>query len=626
MRSESTGRTRSLPLRLLIAAGLTLLLAACGSSSQLQPGYPVVTMSATNSGGKFASYVVAVSTIALTEKNGGVVYLAPTAELVDLVKISDISELVSAYSVPYGTYVSAAILLDYSTASVFVNVNGKATVASIAGPGNTAIGQVNVVVTFDPAKPLVVTLQQATPVHINFDLQAFNSINTAGTTPAVTVQPYVAMIPAVIDSTPLRARGSLVIVQDGHIVMNLRPFYNFNAALGAVVITPTADAYYNVNGVVYTGAAGLAAMASSPQTTVVAAYGTLTGVTGPTSDTATNPTFSAKEVYVGTSQENGLSYVAGMVSARNGNVLTVHGVTFNIFSGASLFIPVAFVTVDAGVPVARDGADVSGLTIQSISVGQYVYISGVGTNANGSVTYDSAGNLLFDATFGTVRLLHTRLWGGLTATSPTSATFDLISLGIYPPSVYNFAGTGSSTPADPAAYLVNTGTLDLSGIGQGALAAIDGGTTPFGAAPPDFNATAITAGSSTDQTLVVEWPAGETHPFSSASSSGYVIDLSKASIGSIYNIFTGPVGMNLKDLPASPLVTTTGAPQTNLEMSIGSTSLTTGMSMFATPGAYYTGVTATLNGTNKMYRFVASGRYNSVSNTFVAQRISMALL
>ena len=184
-----------------------------------------------------------------------------------------------------------------------------------------------------------------------------------------------------------------------------------------------------------------------------------------------------------------------------------------------------------------------------------------------------------------MRLLHTRLWGGLTATSPTSATFDLLSLGIYAPNGYNFAGTGSSTPADPAAYLVNTGTLDLSGI---AARHADGHRRrhhAFGAAPPDFNAIAVTAGSSIEQTLVVDWPSREVAPFSSASSSGYVVDLSKATIGSfVDDIYTGPVGMNLKSLPASPLITTTGADQTNLQLSIGSTSLTTGMSMFATPG------------------------------------------
>ena len=627
MRSESTGRTCRLPTRLLLAAGLALLLAACGKTTQLHPGYPVLTMSATNSGNKFASYVIAIDSIALTEQSGQVVYLSPTQQVIDLVRLADISELVSAYSVPNGTYVSAALVFDYSSASISVNINGKPVVASVAGPGNTALGQVNVVVTFDPAKPLVVNLQQATPVHVNFDLQAFNVINATPAIPAVTAEPYAIAVPASIDSTPLRARGTFVIAQNGYMIMNLRPFYSFSSNLGAVLVYPTATTYYNVNGSVYTGAAGLEAMSSVQQTTVIVAYGTLTGVAGPDTSTSTNPVFTAKEIYVGTAQENGLSYVSGMVSARSGTSLTLRGVTVNYFSGSSFFTGGSVVTLDPAMPVAEDGVNVSGLSVQSISVGQSVYISGtVTTDTNGIAKYDSAGNLLFDATGGTARLSHTRLWGSLTGSSPTTATFDLLSLGLYAPNGYNFAGTGSSTPADPAAYLVNTGTIDLSGTGVSTLMAIDGSTTAFGAAPPDFNATAVTAASQLDQTLVVEWPAGEVHPFSSASSSGYVIDLSKTSIGSIYDIYSGPAGFNLKALPASPLVTTTGADQNSLQLSVGSLNLTTGMSMFATPGAYYAGVTAAFNGTNKIYRFVASGRYNSVSNTFVASRIDMSLL
>ncbi len=626
MRSEFTGRTCRLPLRLLAAAGLALLLVACGSSSTLHPGYPVLTMTATNSGAKFVNYTVAVDSITLTEQNGTVVSFTPVAQQIDLVKLADISELVSAYSVPYGTYKSAAILLDYSApATISVNIDGKPVVASYTGPAGAAIGQVNIVVTFDPASPLVIGLQKASPVRINFDLLAFNSISTAKSTPAVTVQPYVTMNAAQVDATPLRARGSLVTTQNGYFVMNLRPFYNFSASLGAVLVYPTADAYYNVNGVVYTGAAGLAAIASVQQSTVIAAYGTLTGVAGPDSNTATNPTFSAKEIYVGTSQENGLSYVAGMVVSRSGNKLTVSGATLNLFSGTSTFIPVTFVTLAPTVPVSQDGVNVSGLTTQSISVGQYVYISGSATDANGAITYDPTGNLLFDATVGTVRLLHTRLWGSLLSASPSSATYDLLSLGPYAPDGYNFAGTGSSTPANPAAYLVNTGMIDLSGTAANTLMAIDGATTAFGAAPPDFNATAITAASSIEQTLVVQWPSGEAAPFSSASAGGYVVDLAKTTIGSIHDIYSGPAAIDLKSLPASPLITTSGAGQTSLQLSIGSTSLTPGISMFATPAAYFSGVHATLAGTQKLFALVAAGHYNSVSNTFVADRISMSL-
>jgi hypothetical protein len=634
MRSDYSGRTFGLPIRRLMLAAIVLLLSACGKSTTLHPGYPVLTMTATNSGYTFASYIVAVNYISLTAQGGGVVYmLPPVTETVDLAKLSDISELVSAYSVPYGTYTSATMQLTFISAQV--NINGTPVTASFVTSDGTALsgGTASLVVTFDPAHPLVVTLQQATPVNLNFDLMAFNSISSSTTAPVVTVQPYAVVRPSTVAGTPpVRARGQFVTVHDkGTFVMNLRPFFSLSGTgLGAVLITPTPDAYYSINGVSYSGAAGYAALSSIPVLTVVAAYGTITGVAGPDTYTQTNPTMTATEIYVGTSQENGLSIIQGNVSARAGNVLTVHGASgFFACSGTIGYYPTAIVTVGPNTQVRQDGVDNNNLTPAAISVGQDVYFTGNDTPNDGSANQctpitDSSGNLLMDATIGSARLLHTQLWGSLTSATATTATYDLLSLGMWPPSKFNFTGTGTP-PADPAGYLVSTPT-DFSGTAPGTLTSIIGGTAPFGSAPPDFIATGATAGAGNDETLVVDWPSGEISPFLSASSAGYVVDLSKTTLGTITNLYVGPTHTSIRDLPASPLITTAGADQTNLELSVGSNALTTGTSVFATPDSYYTnGVKVALNGTNKLYRLVADGHYNSVSNTFVAERITMAL-
>src|SRR5207237_735797 len=82
------------------------------------------------------------------------------------------------------------------------------------------------------------------------------------------------------------------------------------------------------------------------------------------------------------------------------------------------------------------------------------------------------------------------------------------------------------------------------------------------------------------QRLVVEWinGAGATAPFTSASSSGLVVNLSNAALGTIHEIRTGPAGpantgpgvQDLTLLPASPLITTVGADQSKLQLAIGS--------------------------------------------------------
>jgi hypothetical protein len=629
MKSDYTGRTSRLPSWRLILVVVALLLAACGKSSTLHPGYPVLTMTATNSGYKFASYIVEVNYITLTEQNGSVVYLLPVQQTLDLVQVSDMAELVSAYGVPYGTYVSASIQMTFVSADVILN--GKAVGASFIGSDGALLTSTAIVLTFDPANPLVVTLNEANATNLNFDLLAFNTISTStsGTniTATVTVQPYAVLRPTKVNNTPVRARGQFVTVQNGDsFIMNLRPFYDLTTGgLGAVYVTPTADAYWNINGTSYTGAAGQAALASQPVGIVVVAYGPVTGLAGPGIETQTNPTMSATEIYVGTAQENGLSYVQGNVSARSGNILTLQGVSAFLYNGTFLYYNGAIVTLGGSIPVSQDGTDNNSLTTQAISVGQKVYVSGTDTDpSTGDPLVDANNNLLVDATAGSVRLQHTRIWGSLLSAAPPTANLDVLSFGIWVPSDFNFTGTGTPA-ANPANYIVSTPT-DFSTTQPGAVLAVDGGVSPFGAAPPDFLATAATAGANNEEMLVVDWPNGEVAPFLSASAAGYVVDLSKTTIGSIYNVFLGPVGYNIKTFPSSPLVTTVGADQSDLDLSVGSNALTTGMSLYSNPSTYYTsGVKAALNGTNKLYRLVAAGHYNSVSNTFVAQRIVMAL-
>ena len=128
--------------------------------------------------------------------------------------------------------------------------------------------------------------------------------------------------------------------------------------------------------------------------------------------------------------------------------------------------------------------------------------------------------------------------------------------------------------------------------------------------------------------------AGATAPFISASSSGLVVKLSNAALGTIHEIRTGPAGpantgpgvRDLTLLPTSPPFTIVGAAQADLRLAIGSASLSTGVSVFNSIGGFATALSATFKGTNKIYRLVAVGQYNNGANTFVASRISVALM
>jgi hypothetical protein len=606
-------------------------LASCGGSSTSPPGTLVVTLSGAS--GDFASYRVFLSSISLTDTNGTPFTLPLTSQVIDLAALADISELLEAPAVPSGTYKSATLGLDYTNASIWVNLNGQAVAATaVPASGSGATGLATFTITFDPGNQLTITARKSTRLALDIDLAASNSINTSGSTPTVTVQPYAVMRPAPADATLMRVRGVQVTVQtaSSDYVINTRPLTdpvesNPTPPVGAVTVSTDANTYFNVDGAAYTGASGLAAMAAfTTNTAPVAAYGTLGDLSGVT------PGFHATAVYAGTSLETLADHITGVVSARSGNTLTVHGAHLFQRLGAvcstysNSFYNNATVTIGSATTVSQDGIMASGLTPASISVGQQLDVSG-------QCSVDSSGNLSLDAATCTVsgtatpcqvRLAPTRIWGTLNSATPGSAFLDVLTLGDFAPAGFNFAGTGT-TAANPAAYAVNTGTLDESGLAAGTLLQVAGLVTPFGAAPPDFTASAIVLGSATEQRVVVEWVnGGAPAPFSSASSTGLVVDLGNANLGTIHYIRTGPATL---PLPAGLLVTTTGADQNNLQLSIGSTTLSSGISVFGSASAFASALSSTLNGTNKIYRLVAVGQFNSVANTFVASRISVAL-
>lgn len=595
--------------------GLAALLAAgCGGGSNTGLGTVVITLGDTS--GDFASYIVGVDSITLTESNGQVITPLAVAQSVDLAALTDLGQLVEAPAVPAASYTSATIALDYTTSNIWLNSGGQAIASAALDPAGTAMAIQTVTITFDPANPLVITQGKSTRLAIDVDLAASNTINSTAAPVTVTAQPFVVATPAPADASLLRARGLFVTSQSGSsaFIMNLRPFSDVISALGAVTVMTSAQTYFNINGVAYTGAAGLAALAQVQINTATAAFGTLTDLSGVT------PSFTATAVYAGTSLESPLAdHINGVVSARSGDVLTVHGAGYLSRLGVHSFTNNALVTVGSSTIVSQDGVAASGLGLQSLSIGQQLDVSGQGGT-------DSSGNLVMDATAGQVRMAPTRLWCTLNSASPGSASVNLLTLANFAPAGFNFAGTGmAGQDANPASYALNTGSLDESAVAANTLLQVDGFVTAFGSAPPDFTANAITPGASIQQELVAEWVSGgATNPFVSASSAGLVVDLTNSSLGTTHYIRTGPNSVDLKSLPASPTITTVGATG-NLQLAIGSTTLSSGISVFSTASAFTTALSSTLNGTNKVYRLVAVGQYTAASNTFVATRISVAL-
>jgi len=125
------------------------------------------------------------------------------------------------------------------------------------------------------------------------------------------------------------------------------------------------------------------------------------------------------------------------------------------------------------------------------------------------------------------------------------------------------------------------------------------------------------------QQLVVEWalPAGSTAPFSSASSSGLVVNLANSAINpAVRYLATGPQKTDLTTLAASPTIAFAGGTPT---LAIG---LSDTISIYNSAGAFATALAAQLNGTNAAFRLSAVGQYDAATNTFTATQVTVNLV
>jgi hypothetical protein len=605
------------------------LLASCRGYNNITYGTAVVTMSS-DVGGQFSSYVVNIDGVTLTRSDGVVFPVLGTFETVDLARLQDLSELVEAPAVPVGTYTTMTLTVDYSAADITVNVAGVPTRANPVDSGNNAMITTTLTVAFDPGNQLVISGGACTRLAIDFNLAAFNSVN-AGTSPlTVTVRPFVTAIAAPADQTSLRARGIFVVSQpsSSDFIVNMRPFNDLVSALGALTVNTSSSTYFNINGVVYTGAAGLTAMKSLQISTPIAAFGTVGGF-----GTIT-PSFTATAVYAGTMVEDPLAdSLTGTVSAVNGTTIHVHGASYLPRPGgltAQPYFPDVPVTVGTATIVTEDGSAASGLSTSSISVGQRINVSGQGTiDITGALTSMDATGTAAGAPPGQVRLQPTPVWGTLNSAVAGSMSLNVLSIGDFQPSALTFTGTGTSSANDAvaASYAVNTPGIDESATAAGTLLKAYGVVTPFGSAPPDFTATSVILGTATAQTLVVEWVnGGAPSPFSSASSAGLVVNLSDANLSStIRYIATGPKQTDLTTLPASPTIAF--AAGTTLTLAVGPitvNSIST-IQVFESASSFATALTSALNGTNKVSSLACVGQYDPTTNTFTATQVVVNL-
>jgi hypothetical protein len=638
----SFGRYARKHSRALLCAA-AIFAAGCHHNSYTS-GFGIAWVTVTDTPGDFTSYIVNVDSVSLTGKVSGLITPVTAIEPVDFTKLDNVSELYDAASIPNDTYTSASIVLDYTNANISVMVNGVPTKLNPVDPTGAPVTTQTINVTLDPANPLVIqptfASSSAVRLAIDFNLAASNVVNLAASPPTVTIKPFMTAGTSASDTKPIRVRGPLInsSVGQGTYTVFVRPFFDEANSLGSLTLFNDPNStVYTINGTTYVGAAGLTALSqTSAGTTMTAAYTTF-APSATLNAAVTAGKFNTTFVLAGSTLEDFFTQgLEGDVIARSGNTLTVRGSTLQLNDGTRQYVNADSVVLlgPATLVTADDNTTLTGLDYNSVSVGQHIIVRGLYTlPASGVHTVDATATA---AGKGSVRLISTQLWGSLVSSAPGSAIVNLQTINNWPVSNYNFTGNGAAAaPVAPASFAVATGSLAIpAGVAAGDPVWIDGVTTPFGSAPPDFNAFSINPELSVPARLQVDWTsAGTTAPFASLTNTGLTIDLSNPNY-SVGAIRIGSESIDLKTLAAgTPLIVPQAPPAATAlppvflpAFAIGNltaTAGTTAVSVYNTFPTFVTQLPSAIVAATPALHFVATGVYNRGSNTFTASRIDV---
>ena len=473
----------------IVVLATVLSLSGCGGGgSQSQSGSGEVVISLTDAEGDFATYTVDVVSIKLTRVDGTEVETLPLVTRIDFAEYTEVAEFLTAATVPNGRYVKGSMVLDYGNADIRVedsNGDAQPATAVVDSEGNP-LGRLEVNVVLEGRSALPVAPGIPRNLLLDFDLEQSNSVVFAGGEVTVTVAPV--LIAEVDPQAPKvhRLRGPLqsVNVTEDEFRLFIRPFFHpirtGPRQFGSLAVHTGDETFYEIDGIGYQGAPGLAVLDTLPQFAAVVARGNL----------RFDPLrFEAREVYAGSSVPGGaMDVVRGSVVKRTtDDAIIVKGATLMRRDGVVVFNDRVTVQLDASTTVTRQlSLDTFG--IDDISVGQRIVLFG-------TLTDDSVGDLQFSAANGYARMRLSTLRGTVAALPDTRSwlALKLASINNRSIELYDFTGTGADPASDADAdfYEIDSSGLSLEGINATDPVVVAGFPTAFGSAPPEFTAQTV---------------------------------------------------------------------------------------------------------------------------------------
>jgi hypothetical protein len=632
---------RALAVPLVLSA-----LAACN-------GTAVVTMTSTASTDNFLAYRVGLVSVQLLTANGGSsLTILPASTIVDFATLTNMDEVLGAAQVAKGTYTSAVVTLDYSSAQIIYD-NGSldgVPLTPVNDNGQT-LGEVQITVTLDPNNSFSIARKGASLLAMDFNMAASNLVDLSNDT--VFVTPLIAASSLPIDAKQVRIRGPLQNVTNpgtattssASFTMGAMPFNSTTSGGGGTLsIVPTAETTYEINGTATIGGTGVTQLAALSSGTLAIAYGTLTATdetststqtttaSGTLEDdisTSTTVTFTASQVMAGSSvQGAGLDRVTGVVTARSGNTLELQDATLVGADGSDTFIfGTTQVTIGPNTAITEFGQTAGAYIPAQVSVGSSI-------DAFGILTGQSSGNATMDASAGRVRLDVASASGLVTAPSSTTAqgitilTLNLSELGgrtVGTTAPFVFTGSGASA----SGYAVSTGALDLSNSTVGAPVQVTGLTSSFtgttAAAAPNFTAATLLDPTTINAALVLDWSAGNTTPFVSYSSAGIDLNIANVGIGVRHEIQVGAQLIELIGLSSDVQIVPSSTTTTPIAVFTIGHSVSSTTENFDTFAAFITQLQTELNGSVLATGVTAIGQYSPSQFTLTASSITLFL-
>jgi hypothetical protein len=543
------GISRFLSFLIIFLAGFIVMsFAGCSSdtnSSTNSQAQSNLVIGITDDEGDFLAYSVDVLSLTLTKKNGAVVEVLPVKTRVDFAQYTDMTEFLTAATVPTGEYVSAKVTLDYSSADIQVeDESGQAVrVDSIVDENGNPIKTLTLDVSLESHNSLIIAPGIPASLNLDFDLAASNTVRFTGSTADVTVTP-VLLAKVNVDIPEIhRVRGPLergsVDLSAGSFKVIVRPFIHAmtgsDKKFGVLNVNTTTETVYQIDGVSYQGNAGLEKLAAMPPYTAIIVMGSLTH----------HPLrFEAQEVYAGSSVPGGQQdAVWGTVIRRSADTLFIKGGTLMRADGSIVFNDTVTVQLGDNTKVSKQ-LSATMASITDISVGQRILAFGLASTDSAKVTFD-AGN-------GTVRMMLSTLHGTVVSKGSNSIVVDLQAIDGRRISIFDFTGTGidSAYDADPDNYEIDTSALDTTALKAGTPVRIRGFVTPFGQAPGDFGARTVVNVTHIPVVMHVTWNPASTQAIVDMASTELSLDLTGE--GLFHHISRSGVVTDLETLAQPP--------------------------------------------------------------------------